>query len=137
MSILNSKIRGFTCGAFDLLHAGHVLMLKECKEQCDYLMVGLQTDPSIDRPSKNKPIETVEERLTRLAGCKYVDGIFIYETEQDLYDILKCLDIDVRFLGADWQGKKFTGGDLPIKIVYNSRSHDYSSSKLRERIKNG
>lgn len=131
----NKKIiRGFTCGAFDLLHAGHILMLKECREQCDYLIIGLQTDPSIDRPKKNKPIETLEERLIRLRGCKYVDGIVIYDTEKDLLDLLKEIKIDIRFIGADWKGKKYTGYKLPIKVVFNSRNHNYSSSNLRKRL---
>lgn len=130
-------IRGFTCGTFDLLHPGHLLMLKEIKDQCDHLTVGLQTDPSIDRPEKHKPVETIEERLIRLKGCKYVDKIVVYETELDLYNLLKELKPDIRFLGEDWKGKHFTGDDLPIKIIYNSRSHNHSSSNLIERIKNG
>lgn len=128
--------RGFTCGSMDLLHAGHVLMLKECKEQCDYLIVGLQTDPTTDRPNKNKPVETLEERRIRLEGSKYVDEIVIYETESDLYKILQELKPDVRFVGADHQGKPFTGDDLPIPVIFNSREHKFSSSSLRERIKN-
>ena len=130
------KIRGFTAGAMDLLHAGHILMLKECKAKCDYLIVGLHTDPTIDRPFKNKPIETVEERTIRLQGCKYVDKILTYDTEADLYNLLKELKPDVRFVGEDWKGKHFTGDELPIKVVYNSRDHDFSSSNLRMRIKN-
>ena len=129
-------IRGFTCSAFDLLHAGHLIMLKEVRAQCDYLIVGLHTDPSIDRPEKHKPIETVEERKMRLQACKYVDKIITYDTEADLYNLLKELKPDIRFLGEDHRGKNFTGDDLPIKIVYNSRNHNYSSSNLRERIKN-
>lgn len=134
-------IRGFTCSAFDLLHAGHVLMLKECREQCDYLIVGLQNDPS-ETPAeyrgkkKNKPVETLEERKIRLEGCKYVDEIIVYKSEDDLYALLQKLNPDVRFLGPDWQGKKFTGYDLPIKVVFNSRNHSFSSTSLRERIKN-
>lgn len=129
-------IKGFTCSAFDLLHAGHLIMLKEVRAQCDYLIVGLHTDPSIDRPEKHKPIETVEERKIRLQACKYVDKIITYDTEADLYNLLKELKPDIRFLGEDHKGKPFTGDDLPIKIVYNSRNHNYSSSNLRERIKN-
>lgn len=128
-------IIGFTCSAFDLLHAGHVIMLKECKAQCDYLIVGLHTDPSIDRPQKHKPIETVEERMIRLKGCKYVDKIVTYDTEVDLFYILKELKPDIRFLGEDWKGKHFTGDNLPIKIVFNSRNHNFSSSNLRQRIR--
>ena len=134
-------IKGFTCGAMDLLHAGHVMMLKECKEQCDYLIVGLQNDPSVTGAKyrgkkKNKPVETLEERKIRLEGCRYVDEIIVYETEDDLYNLLKKLQPDVRFVGPDWKDKKFTGYDLPIKIVFNSRNHNFSSSNLRERIKN-
>jgi len=129
-------MRGFTCGALDLLHAGHLIMLKECKAQCDYLIVGLQTDPSIDRPEKHKPVETIEERMIRLQGCKYVDKIVVYETEKDLYNLLKELKPDIRFLGADHKGKPFTGDDLPIKIIWNSRNHNYSSSNLIQRIRN-
>lgn len=133
--VLYKMIIGFTCSAFDLLHAGHVIMLKECKAQCDYLIVGLHTDPSIDRPQKHKPIETVEERMIRLKGCKYVDKIVTYDTEVDLFYILKELKPDIRFLGEDWKGKHFTGDNLPIKIVFNSRNHNFSSSNLRQRIR--
>lgn len=134
-------IKGFTCGAMDLLHAGHVLMLKECRGKCDYLIVGLQSDPSgtsteYRGKKKNKPIETLEERRVRLEGCRYVDEIKVYDTEEDLYKLLEELKPDVRFLGADWKDKKYTGYDLPIKIIFNSRDHKYSSSNLRERIKN-
>lgn len=127
--------KGFTAGAFSFLHAGHLIMLKECKAQCDFLIVGLQTDPSIDRPEKHKPVETVEERMIRLQGCKYVDKIVIYEREADLYNLLKELRPDVRFLGEDHKGKYFTGQELPITIIWNSRKHDYSSSNLINRIK--
>jgi glycerol-3-phosphate cytidylyltransferase len=127
-------VKGFTAGSFDLLHAGHILMLKEIRAQCDFLIVGLQTDPTIDRPEKNKPIETIEERKIKLEGCKYVDQIILYDTEADLYNLLKKIKPDVRFLGADWQSKHFTGDDLPIKIIFNSRDHNYSSSNLRKRI---
>jgi glycerol-3-phosphate cytidylyltransferase len=126
--------KGFTCGAFDLLHAGHLIMLKEIKEQCDYLIVGLQSDPSIDRKDKNKPIETIEERKIRLEACRYVDQIIIYNTEEDLYNLLKELKPDIRFLGEDWKDKHFTGNDLDIRIVFNNRKHNYSSTNLRKRI---
>jgi len=129
-------IKGFTCGAFDLLHAGHVLMFKECKENCDYLVVGLQSDPSIDRKEKNKPIETLEERIIKLNGSKYIDEILIYDTEKDLYKMLQDLKPDIRFVGEDYKGKSFTGDGLPTKIHFNSRNHNYSSTNLRERIKN-
>ena len=127
---------GFTCGAFDLVHAGHMLMFKEAKEQCEFLAVGLQIDPSIDRPDKHKPIQSVEERKIILEGIRYIDAIFEYKTEEGLYKILKETqdEIDIRIVGADWKGKKFTGYDLPIKIYFNSRNHKYSSSELRKRI---
>ena|SRR3989344_1896325 len=130
------KIIGFTAGAMDLLHAGHVLMLKECREQCDFLIVGLQTDPSKDRPDKKRPIETVEERMIRLEGCKYVDKIVTYDTEVGLYNLLKELKPDIRFIGIDWKDKPNYSRDLlpEIKVIYNSRSHNYSSSALRKRI---
>ncbi len=132
------KVIGFTCGAMDLLHAGHVLMLKECRAQCDFLIVGLQVDPSIDRPDKNKPIETVEERMIRLEGCRYVDKVVQYSTEVDLYKLLKELKPDIRFMGADWANKPNYSRDLlpEIKVIYNSRDHGFSSTSLRERIKN-
>ena len=129
-------IVGFTCGTFDLCHAGHILMLKECKDVCDYLIVGLQSDPSNDRPEKNKPVMSLEERMIILEGIKYVDKIMVYDTEKDLYNYLSHhqRDIDVRIIGEDWKGKPFTGHDLPIKAVFNSRSHNYSSSELRKRV---
>ena len=131
-----SKIVGFTAGAMDLLHAGHVLMLKECREQCDFLIVALQVDPSVDRPDKNRTVETLEERMIRLEGCKYVDKIVTYDTEVDLYNLLKELRPDVRFMGADWRDKPNYSKDLlpEMKVIYNSRSHNYSSSNLRKRI---
>jgi|SRR3989344_590456 len=130
------KTVGFTAGAMDLLHAGHVLMLKECKEQCDVLIVALQTDPSVDRPDKNKPVETLEERRIRLEGCRYVDQIITYDTEVDLYNLLKELKPDVRFMGVDWKDKPNYSRDLlpKMKVIYNSRNHNFSSSSLRKRI---
>ncbi len=127
---------GFTCGALDLLHAGHILMLKECKSQCDYLIVGLHTDPTIDRPDKHKPVESVEERMIRLQGCKYIDKILTYDTEQDLLNLLKEFRPDVRFMGADWKDKpNYSKDKLPdMKVIYNSRDHNFSSSNLIERI---
>lgn len=127
---------GFTCGAMDLCHAGHVLMLAECKEVCDYLIVGLHTDPSIDRPEKNKPVMSVEERRIILEGIKYVDEIVEYDTEADLYEFLKQNQnrIDVRILGSDWCGKAYTGHDLSIDVYFNGRDHGYSTTELRRRI---
>ena len=126
---------GFTCSCFDLLHAGHILMLKDSKEQCDYLIVGLQTDPTIDRPEKNKPIQSFEERKIQLEAVKYVDEIFVYETEQDLYKKLLDIKPDVRILGSDYIGKSFTGDDLDIEIYYHERNHNYSTTNLRKQIK--
>ena|SRR3989344_3955765 len=125
---------GFTAGAFDLTHAGHYLMFKESKENCDYLIVALQTDPTLDRPEKNKPIQTLEERKIQLQSCKYIDEIIVYETEADLYELLNKLNPDIRFVGTDHKGKPFTGDELPIKIFWNKRDHDYSTSNLRKRI---
>ena len=125
---------GFTCGSFDLLHAGHVLMLQEAKTVCDYLIVGLQTDPTIDRENKNKPIQTLEERKIQLSAVKYVDEVIVYETENDLYKLLKKLRPSIRIIGADHKDKKFTGHDLDIELFFNSRKHSWSSSSLRKRI---
>ena len=126
---------GFTCSCLDLLHAGHILMLKDSKEQCDKLIVGLQTDPSIDRPlTKNKPIQSLRERKIQLEAVRYVDDIFVYETESDLVDLLKLVKPDVRILGSDYKDESFTGDDLNIPIYYHERDHDYSSSDLRKKI---
>ena len=127
-------IRGFTCGTFDLLHAGHVLMFREIKEQCDYLIVGIQTDPSF-RPGKNTPIQSIEERKLQLEAVRFVDQVVQYDTEDDLVDLLKMTKPDLRFVGMDWKDNpNLTGGDLPIEIRYNSRDHGFSSSELRRRI---
>jgi len=127
---------GITFSAFDLLHAGHIKMLEDAKEQCDYLIVGLQTDPTLDRPEKNKPTQTVVERYIQLKGCKFVDEIVPYATEQDLEDILKSFKIDVRILGIEYQDKNFTGRqyceEKGIELYYNSRDHRFSSSGLRK-----
>lgn len=133
-NVLIESKKGFTCGAFDLLHAGHALMLKECKDHCDYLIVGLQRDPNVDRPEKNKPVQSYKEREIMLSSIKYVDEIVYYDTENDLRDLLGKLDIDIRIIGADWQGKEYTGHELPIPVVFNSRDHGYSTSDLRERV---
>lgn len=127
---------GITFSAFDLLHAGHIKMLEDAKQHCDYLIVGLQTDPTIDRPEKNKPTQTVVERYIQLKGCKYVDEIVPYATEQDLEDILKSFRIDVRIIGIEYQDKNFTGRqyceEKGINLHYNSRDHRFSSSGLRK-----
>ena len=129
---------GITFSAFDLLHAGHVAMLRESKEQCDYLVAGLQLDPTIDRPEKNQPIQTIVERYTQLKAVKYVDEIIPYTTEKDIEDILEMYQIDVRILGEEYKDKDFTGKDicarLGIDLYFNKRDHRFSSSDLRKRI---
>lgn len=127
---------GWICGAFDLIHTGHILALQDSKAHCDTLVVGLHSDPSIDRPEKNKPILSLEERKIILNSIKYIDYFIEYDTEEDLYLILKELDPDIRILGTDYIGKSFTGDDLPIEIYYHNRNHDYSSTNIRERVKN-
>ena len=138
MKVVNGYIVntiGFTCSCFDLLHAGHILMLADAKRYCDRLIVGLQTDPTIDRPdTKNKPIQSLEERRIQLEAVKYIDEIFTYNTEEELYKRLLDIKPDVRILGSDYIGKSFTGDDLDIKIYYHDRSHDYSSTNLRQEI---
>jgi glycerol-3-phosphate cytidylyltransferase len=129
---------GFTCSTFDLLHAGHILMLAECKQVCDYLIVGVQSDPTIDRPgTKNKPVQSIVERYVQLSAVKFVDEIIVYNTEKDLEDMLMFLPIGVRIIGEEYKDKDFTGKqiceDRGIKIWYNSRSHRFSSSELRQR----
>ena len=127
---------GFTCSSFDLLHAGHVQMLREAKEHCDYLIVGLQIDPALDRPEKNIPIQTIVERYSQLKAVRYVDEIIPYKTEQDLEDILELYTIDVRVLGEEYRDKDFTGRDIckkrDIEIYFNERDHRFSSSELRK-----
>jgi len=130
----NNKIVGITFGAFDLCHYGHILMFKECKEHCDYLIVGVQSDPSIDRPEKNKPIQSHKERAGIVESLKYVDEIKLYDRESDVIDLLKKIKPDVRIMGADHKGTKFTGYDLPIKNIFNSRDHGFSTSELRQRV---
>jgi len=129
---------GFTCSTFDLFHAGHIMMLKEAKQQCDYLLVGLQTDPTIDRPdTKNKPIQSLFERFVQLQSCRYIDEIIPYSTEKELMDILLSYSIDVRIVGEEYKDKHFTGRELDIPIYYNSRKHSFSSSGLRQRVFEG
>ncbi len=125
---------GFTCSCFDLFHAGHVMMLKEAKSQCDYLIVGLQSDPTIDRSEKNKPIQTLFERYVQLEACKYVDEIIPYATEKELRDILTSYPIDVRIIGEEYRDKQFTGYDLPMEVYFNSRQHSFSTTELRQRV---
>jgi len=131
---------GFTCSTFDLLHAGHVMMLREAKTVCDYLIVGLQTDPSIDRPEKNAPVQTLVERYIQLASIEYVDEIIPYQNEQDLEDILNMYPINIRILGEEYKNGKFTGRAIcakrGIELYYNKRDHRFSSSDLRKRVLN-
>jgi glycerol-3-phosphate cytidylyltransferase len=126
---------GFTASCFDLFHAGHIMMLREARRQCDFLIVGLQTDPTIDRPEKNKPVQSVFERFVQLEACKYVDEIVVYATEKDLLDILLAYPIDVRILGDEYKGKPFTGHDLThMEFYFNTRKHSFSTSELRARV---
>jgi len=130
---------GFTCSTFDLFHAGHIQMLRDAKEQCEYLICGLQIDPSLDRPEKNSPVQTIVERHTQLSAIKYVDEIIPYQTETDLEDILNMLHIDVRILGEEYKNGKFTGRAIcakrGIELFFNKREHRFSSSDLRNRVK--
>jgi len=129
---------GLTASTFDLLHAGHIAMLREAKENCDYLICALQVDPSVDRPGKNQPIQTIVERYTQLAAVKYVDEIIVYCTEPDLLDIINMYPIDVRILGDEYKDKDFTGKDecrrRNIQLYFNKRDHRFSSSGLRQRV---
>ena len=137
---------GFTCSSFDLLHPGHILMLKDCKNVCDYLIVGLQSDPTIDRKNlndqysklsgktKNKPIQSLEERLIMINAVKYVDEVFIYDTEKDLYNWLANNKWDIRILGSDWKGKKFTGYEIKGELYFHNRNHNYSSTSIRKKL---
>ena len=130
---------GITFSTFDLFHAGHVAMLAEAKNHCDYLIAGLQTDPTIDRPdTKNPPVQSVVERQIQLAACRYVDEVVVYQTEQDLIDIILTLPIDVRILGVEYAEKDYTGKDIcssrGIELVFNGRDHSFSSSSLRKRV---
>ena len=130
--------RGFTAGCFDLLHAGHCMMLKEAREACDHLTVFLQTDPSIDRPdTKESPTQSLPERLVQLQAIRWVDDVKIYQTEQELVEWLTLENYDIRIIGADYKDKSFTGDDLPIEVVYNSRDHKFSTSELRNRVRTG
>ena len=130
---------GITFSTFDLLHAGHIAMLSEAKNHCDYLICGLQTDPTIDRPdTKNKPIQSIVERQIQLAACRYVDEVVVYQTEQDLIDLLLILPLDVRILGVEYADKEFTGAHecyaRGIELIFNKRDHSFSSSSLRKRV---
>ena len=134
---MDTKIkRGITASTFDLLHAGHILMLKEAKSVCDYLIVALQVNPTIDRPTKNQPIQSFYERWVQLSAVKYVDEIIPYTTEYELDTILQNYDIDIRILGDEYKGRDFTGSYLQMEYYFNKRTHGYSSTELRERISN-
>jgi len=127
--------KGITFGAFDLFHAGHVLMLEEAKAVCDYLIVCIQTDPSLDREEKNKPVQSIIEREIQVSGCRYVDEVIIYDTEADLLNIIEEIDWDVRIIGEEYKDKDFTGRDQTLeRCHFNKRPHTFSSSELRERV---
>ena len=127
--------KGITFGAFDLFHAGHVMMLEEAKTVCDYLIVCIQSDPSLDRKEKNKPVQSIVEREIQVSGCRYTDEVIIYDTEADLLDILDAVDWDVRVLGEEYKEKDFTGREQTLeKCHFNKRPHNFSSSELRKRV---
>lgn len=131
---------GITCSTFDLLHTGHIIMLEECKKHCDFLICALQVDPTIDRKEKNKPIQSLVERYIQLDAVKFVDKIIPYSTEEELLTIFTSLDLDVRIIGEEYKDKEFTAKDVcrkrGIKLVYNKREHDFSTTNLRKRIYN-
>jgi glycerol-3-phosphate cytidylyltransferase len=133
----NKKI-GITCSTFDLFHAGHVIMLEEAKRQCDYLIAAIQVDPTIDRKSKNKPVQSIIERQIQVSACKHVDEIIVYSTEKELEDIFMALPIDVRILGEEYKDTDYTGKDICMKrgieLHFNKRDHFFSSSDLRQRV---
>ena len=135
-----NRIIGITCSTFDLLHAGHIIMLEECKKYCDYLICALQVDPTIDRSEKNKPIQSLVERYIQLNAVQYVDKIIPYTTEEELISIFSSLDLDVRIIGEEYKDTEFTAKNIcqkrGIKLVYNKRDHDFSTTNLRERIYN-
>jgi glycerol-3-phosphate cytidylyltransferase len=129
---------GITVSTFDLFHAGHVAMLEQAKQHCDWLIVGIQSDPTLDRKSKNKPVQSIVERQIQVRGCRFVDEVWVYDTEKDLEDLLNILPLDVRILGEEYRDKPFTGlkicRERGIDIVFNERRHDFSSSGLRKRV---
>lgn len=133
-----NRIIGITCSTFDLLHAGHIIMLEECKKYCDYLICALQVDPTIDRPEKNKPIQSLVERFIQLEAVSFVDKIIPYNTEEELETIFSSLDLDVRIIGEEYKDKHFTAKEIcqkrGIKFAYNKRDHNFSSSNLRKLV---
>ena len=128
--------RGFIAGCFDLIHPGYIKMWEDAKTVCDYLVIGLQTDPTIDRPTKNKPVHSLEERHLMLSAIKFIDEIVIYESEKDLYNLLKNLDLDVRILGTDYKDIKYNGWDLGMEVYFHERDHSWSATNLRQKISN-
>ena len=135
----DGKKIGIVFSTFDMLHAGHIAMLSEAKNHCDYLICGLQTDPTIDRPdTKNRPVQSIVERQIQLAACRYVDEVVVYQTEQDLVDLLLILPVDVRHLGVEYEDKDFSGKrecyQRGIEVIFNGRDHSFSSSSLRKRV---
>jgi len=138
MSKMNAKRIGITCSTFDLFHAGHVVMLEEAKRQCDYLIAAIQTDPTIDRQTKNKPVQSIIERQIQVSACKHVDEIIVYSTEKELEDIFMALPIDVRIMGEEYRDTEFTAKDICMKrgieLYFNKRDHFFSSSDLRLRV---
>ncbi len=137
----HNQIVGFTCGAFDLLHSGHIIMFEEVKSWCDYLIVGLQSDPTLDRKNKNKPVQNLYERFIQLNAVKWIDEIIPYDTEESLLDILQTQEINIRFVGEEYEFKEFTGKglmeQLGIMVHFNKRQHRFSSSNLRDRTQRG
>lgn len=134
---IGEVIVGFTASSFDLMHAGHIVMLQECKTLCDYLIVGLLTDPTLDRPdTKNKPIQSIFERYIQVASCQYVDEVIPFESEKDLEDMILTINPDIRICGEEYKNKQHTGKGM-CNIHYNKRRHSFSTSELRERVSNG
>ena len=137
--LVSFMIKGITFGAFDLFHAGHVLMFEEAKTVCEHLIVCIQTDPSIDRENKNSPVQSIVERQIQVTGCRYVDEVLIYDSEKDVLDILNTKEWDIRIIGDEYKEKNYTGREYckenGIEIYYNSRDHRFSSSGLRKQIK--
>lgn len=131
---IDELVVGFTASTFDLLTAGHSLMLEEAKNQCNFLVIGLETDPTHDRPEKNKPVQSIFERYVQIASIRFVDYVVPFDDENDLLTLIKCLNPDVRIVGEEYRDKDFTGKNLPIKLWYNSRRHDFSSTELRKRV---
>ena len=134
----NKKRIGLTCSTFDLFHSGHVIMLEEAKRQCDYLIAAIQVDPTLDRQTKNKPVQSIIERQIQVSACKHVDEIIVYSTEKELEDIFMALPIDVRILGEEYKDTEYTGKEICMKrgieLYFNKRDHFFSSSDLRQRV---